>query len=163
MVAMLRILTLALTLALPIPALAQTVAFGGIKGDSSAPVEITADQLEVNQDTGQATFTGDVLVIQGDMRLNASVLKVDYGSGDASQVQTITASGSVVLVSPSEAAESDAAVYDVPNGNLVMTGNVLLTQGQNVMSGQKLTVDMDTGKGQMDGRVRTILQPGGSK
>ena len=43
----------------------------------------------------------------------------------------------------------------------VITGDVLLTQGDNVMSGQKLTVDLKTGMGHMDGRVRTVLQPEG--
>jgi len=50
----------------------------------------------------------------------------------------------------------------VTTGRLVMTGDVLLTQGASVMSGQKLDVDLKTGVGRMDGRVRTILQPGGN-
>lgn len=44
-----------------------------------------------------------------------------------------------------------------------MTGDVLLTQGESVMSGQKLSVNLRSGTGQMDGRVRTILQPGTQK
>lgn len=54
------------------------------------------------------------------------------------------------------------AVYTIASGQIVLTGDVLLTQGQNVMSGQKLTVDLKTGTGAMDGRMRTILQPGGN-
>ena len=45
-----------------LPAAAQTVAFGGIKADTSAPVEVTADSLRVDQSTGQATFAGNVLI-----------------------------------------------------------------------------------------------------
>ena len=65
--------------------------------------------------------------------------------------------------SPTEAAEAEEAVYDVKAGTVVMTGNVLLTQGDNVMSGNKLNVDLSTGAGTMDGRVRTLLKPAGSK
>ena len=56
--------------------------------------------------------------------------------------------------------EAREAVYDVAAGTVEMTGDVLLTQAENVLSGQRLTVDLRTGTGQMDGRVRTILQPG---
>lgn len=146
---------------LPTMAAALQVAFGGIKGDTTAPVEVTADSLSVNQTDGSATFTGNVLIAQGEMRLQAATVRVEYGTEDRSKINRLHASGGVTLVSATEAAEAREAVYDVTTGQVVLTGDVLLTQGANVMSGQKLTVDLKTGTGQMDGRVRTILQPGG--
>ena len=148
---------------LPGPVLAQQIALGGIRADAKAPVEVTADSLAVNQTDGTATFTGNVLVVQGGMRLKAAVVSVEYDPKDRSKINRMHATGGVTLVSPTEAAEAKEAVYDVAASNVVMTGDVLLTQGQNVMSGQKLTVDLKTGTGQMDGRVRTILQPEAKK
>ena len=55
-----------------LPASAQSVAFGGMQADISAPVELAADNLTVNQSTGQAEFTGNVLIGQGEMKLGGS-------------------------------------------------------------------------------------------
>ena len=58
-------------------------------------------------------------------------------------------------------AEQLAATYDVESGDVVLTGNVLLTQGGNVLAGEKVTVDLATGTANASGRVRSVLQPGG--
>ena len=147
---------------LALPAAAQSIAFGGIKGDTRAPVEVTADSLAVDQGNGTAVFSGNVLIGQANMRLQAAKVTVEYGNAEQSKINRLIATGGVTLVSASEAAEAREAVYDVVKGNVVLTGDVLLTQGKNVMAGQKLSVDLATGTGQMDGRVRTILTPGGN-
>ena len=67
---MLRPLLTALILAAS-PALAQNVTFGGMRADISAPVEVAADNLSVNQADGSAVFTGNVVIGQGEMRLSA--------------------------------------------------------------------------------------------
>lgn len=147
--------------ALPPRAEAQsaTVSFGGLKSDTSQPVEVTSDQLAVNQTDGTAIFTGNVVVVQGDMRLAAENVRVEYAKDDKTKVERITATGGVTLVSATEAAEGKEAVYTVANGEVVMTGDVLLTQNGGTIAGQKLIVDLDTGTGRMDGRVKTVLQP----
>lgn len=143
----------------PLPAAAQQIAFAGLKGDTKAPVEVTADSLAVNQTDGTAVFTGNVLIVQGQMRLSAAEVTVEYGE-DRSKIAKLHATGGVTMVSASEAAEAKEALYSVEAGTVVLSGDVLLTQGQNVLSGQKLSVDLATGTGQMEGRVRTVLQPG---
>lgn len=147
--------------ALPPKAEAQgaTVSFGGLKSDTSQPVEVTSDELAVNQTDGTAVFTGNVVVIQGDMRLAAESVRVEYARDDKTKVERIIASGGVTLVSATEAAEGKEAVYTVGTGEVVMTGDVLLTQNGGTIAGQKLVVDLDTGTGRMDGRVKTVLQP----
>lgn len=155
------ILPAAMLIALIVPAsaaLAQQIAFGGIRGDSTAPVEITADNLTVDQSTGIATFSGNVLIGQGDMRLSAGQVLVEYGETN-SDISELRASGGVTLVSATEAAEAREAVYTLGTSTIVLTGDVLLTQGKNVMAGQSLTVNLTTGTGTMAGRVRTVLQP----
>ncbi len=138
-----------------------SVAFGGIRADTGLPVEVTADQLSVNQTEGTAVFSGNVLVGQGEMRLSAAEVLVEYGTEDQSRIERLHAKGGVTLVSGAEAAESEEAVYTIDSGEVVMTGNVLLVQGGNTISGQKLVVDLATGTGRMEGRVKTVLQPGG--
>ena len=145
------------------PALGQgQIAFGGIRADTSKPVEVTADSLTVNQSDGTAVFSGNVLVAQGEMRLSAGEVRVEYAEGDTRKIERLLATGGVTLVSGPDAAEAKEAVYTIDSGSVVMTGNVLLTQGPNVLSGQKLTVDLRTGTGSMEGRVKTVLQPGGN-
>ncbi|MBN2739696.1 MAG: lipopolysaccharide transport periplasmic protein LptA [Rhodobacteraceae bacterium] len=154
------VLSLSAILLIPAIAQAQQVTFGGMRADTKAPVEVTADQLNVNQQSGKAVFSGNVLVGQGTMRLKAAQVEVQYAQNDRTKISQLVATGGVTLASETEAAEAQQAVYDVPAGTLVLSGNVLLTQGDNVMSGNRLNVDLRTGTGQMDGRVRTILKPG---
>lgn len=156
---MLRPLLIALAL-LAAPASAQNVTFGGMKADVSAPVEVASDNLTVNQTDGSALFEGNVVIGQGDMRLSADQVMVQYAEGGQNRIQSLTATGNVTLVSGADAAEAQKAVYDVEGGNVVLTGDVLLSQGQNVLSGDTVTVDLATGAAQVNGRVRSVLQPG---
>jgi lipopolysaccharide export system protein LptA len=48
----------------------------------------------------------------------------------------------------------------VAAGTIAMDGNVLLTQGPNALSSQTLNIDLNTGTGQLEGRVQTIFVPG---
>lgn len=154
---------MALALSAPDGARAQgaEVAFGGLRADTSLPVEVTADTLSVSQTDGTAVFAGNVVVTQGDMRLSAERVEVAYGSEDRSRIERLHASGQVTLVSGKDAAEAADAVYTIATGAVEMTGNVLLTQGANTIAGQKLVVDLASGTGRMEGRVTTVLQPGG--
>ena len=157
-----RVTSLVLTISMLAvwPAVAQTVAFGGMKADTSAPVELSADNLSVNQTTGKAEFTGNVLIGQGQMRLSADRVTVTYAQGNQSRISALHAEGNVTMVSGEDAAEARAADYDVESGNVILTGDVLLTQGGNVLAGEKVTVDLETGTANASGRVRSVLQPG---
>jgi lipopolysaccharide export system protein LptA len=159
---LLRLAILALLLALPAPSLAQgaKVAFGGLRQDTSLPVEITADTLEVDQASGQATFSGNVLVGQGEMRLSAARIKVEYEEGGQG-IRRLHATGGVTIANASDAAEAAEAVYTIASGNVVMTGDVLLTQGPNAISGERLVLNLADGTGVMEGRVKTTFTPGG--
>jgi lipopolysaccharide export system protein LptA len=64
----------------------------------------------------------------------------------------------VTLVSGPDAAEAERADYNVDDGEVVMQGNVLLTQGNSALTSERMTVDLEGGTAQMDGRVRTILR-----
>jgi lipopolysaccharide export system protein LptA len=141
-----------------LPAQGQGIAFGPFRQDPEEPVEVTSDRLEVDETGGVATFIGDVIVVQGTMRLSAPRVRVEYTSGDDGRIETMHATGGVTMLSGEETAEGQDAVYEVDAGKITMTGDVIVTQGQNVLAGERLYVDLDTGTGTMEGRVRTIFR-----
>lgn len=94
------------------PALAQSTGFGSAQ-DTKQPVEVTAQQLSVDQKTGKATFSGKVVIVQGQMRLAADRVTVSYAQGDQSRISALRAEGNVTMVSGEDAAEARAADYDV--------------------------------------------------
>lgn len=149
---------LALTLCVG-AAMAQNVGFGN-RADPKAPVQVTADNLSVDQKTGLATFSGKVVIGQGDMRLAADRVVVTYAQGDQRRISAMQASGNVTLVNGPDAAEAKAADYNVESGKVVLTGDVVLTQGQSILSGERVDVDIATGTANVAGRVRSVLQPG---
>lgn len=156
---MLRPILIALSLAAG-PVAAQNVAFGGMRADTSAPVEVAADHLAVDQGDGSAVFTGNVVIGQGEMRLSAERVTVAYAEGGQSRIRSLHAAGKVTLVSGADAAEAADAVYDVESGHVTLSGDVVLTQGANVLIGDRMVVDLASGTAQVDGRVRSVLQPG---
>ena len=147
-------------LMLATPAFAQTnINLGGITTDPGAPVEVAADSLSVDQDTGTAIFDGNVVIGQGELRIAAARAQVVYDatSGD---IASFEATGGVTFANGTEAAEAQSATYDLQNGNLVLVGEVLLTQGASALSADRMTIDVATGNAQMEGRVRTVFQQG---
>lgn len=159
----LRLLLAALMLALAtFQSMAQgtSVAFGTIAQDTSLPVEVSSDELSVDQQTGTAVFTGNVVIGQGDMRLSAQRVLIVYRDG-AEGIAAMEATGGVTLVSGEDAAEAQRADYSIDEGTIVMRGNVLLAQGASALSADVMTIRLRDGTAQMSGNVRTRLQTGG--
>ncbi len=139
---------------------AQTnVAIGGLSADPTAPVEVTADNLTVDQASGAATFEGNVVIGQGALKISAATVEVFYdeASGD---IARMVAGGGVTFVTATEAAESQDAVYDLSGGTLTLTGDVLLTQGASAISAQSMVVDLAGNTARLEGGVRTVLNRG---
>ena len=127
----------------------------GLQQNSDLPIEITADSLEVLQNQKVATFTGNVDAVQGDMVLSADRLRVYYGGDDQNatpgpagtgSIRRIEAEGNVLMSSPRETAQGDAGVYDVVSSQVALDGAVVLTRGDNVIRGQRLEVDLASGR-----------------
>jgi len=147
--------------------------FGGFKHDSKAPIEITADSLEVRQAEHLAVFAGEVVAGQGTLRLTADRVEVTYagqdGGGDAStgKIQKMRAEGNVFLSNGSETAQGAWAEYDVAGGMMRMGGSVVLTQGDNAISGNSLVIDLNAGTGRVEsaggGRVKSVFAPSSGK
>ncbi|NNF24274.1 MAG: lipopolysaccharide transport periplasmic protein LptA [Rhodobacteraceae bacterium] len=136
------------------------VSLGALTHDTSQPVEVSADSLEVDQESGTAVFSGNVLVVQGDMKLSAGSVRVTYASGDDGGIAELIALGGVTFVTETEAAEGREVVYNVDDGTLSFSGDVLLTQGPNALSGDRMRINLVDGTAVVEGRVRTVFQAG---
>jgi len=157
----LRSFAFALVLSATAATAQQKIAFGDLNQDTTLPVEVQADQLTVNNADGSAVFSGNVVVTQGEMKLAAGEVRVIYGT-DQKNIETLIASGGVIVKNLGDAAEAAEAVYTIDSGVIMLSGDVLLTQGGSAMAGQKLTINLKDGTGVMEGRVTTTFVPGGN-
>ena len=177
---------LAAALIVSTSAAAQTPSlFPGAQGQKQdQPVQIDAKSLQVQDKKKTATFTGNVKVVQGDTTMTCRTLEVFYGqelgiaSSDTPVVKTnttatavpnaqnirlIRATGDVLVVSKDQNATGDTGIYDLKAKTITLTGNVVLSQGKNVIHGEKLIVDTVTGNAHVEGAtqtgVRAIIVP----
>ena len=156
------------------PANAQTQqlskSLAGFATDPNAPIRIEAAKLRVDDNTKKATFTGNVVAAQGDFVMRSSKLVVSYsgeagGQNSQSEVTRLNATGKVLITSTdARTAKGEKADFDVRKQIVVLTGNVVLTQGKNVMKGEKLLVDLKSGLStfeasteQKPGRIQVLL------
>ena len=117
--------------------------------DANAPINISADKFVADTGAKTGTWTGNVIVLQSDMRMRANSVRLDV-TGKDNKPDKIFAAGNVVVDSPnSGTATGDNGVYDVIRHTVTMTGRVVLTKDKNVMRGSVLTVNLDTGKAQL--------------
>ena len=152
---------LALSFAGMASAQGTNVSFGGLKADTSLPVEVTAENLSVNQADGTAVFSGDVLVKQGEMRLQAAEIRVQYDA-TGKGIDKLFATGGVLIVNATDAAEAAEAIYTIASGEVLMSGGVLMTQGQTAIKGDRLSINLKSGTGRIEGGVTTTFMPGGN-
>lgn len=149
-----------------LPVLAQ------FEDSSEAPIEITADTMEWLNDERIAIARGNADAVQGSYTLSAHVLTAHMAetspedSNAPSRIRRIDAEGNVILTTPKETARGGTGTYDLEKKTAVLVGAVVLTQGDNVLHGQKLVMDLTTGRSRLegtssesDGRVRAIFSP----
>lgn len=157
------------------PAFAQstTSKMNGLKLSKDKPIQIESDTLEIHDQDKQALFDGNVKVVQGPMTLNSDHMVVFYkgsGSGVTSgqgDIDRIEVKGKVYVFSGTQTARGDQGAFDMASQFLTLTGKqVVLTDGPNVFTGCKLTVQMKTGLAKLDncgGRVKISIDPKSNK
>ena len=150
---------LRICLALAALPVAAQVNFNASTQDTSVPLEVSSDSLRMDERANTAIFTGNVVIAQDSMKMTAAEITVFYSEGQ-DDIERIVATGGVTLVTPREAAEGSRAVYRPIAQDIVMTGNVLLTQGSGSIAGERLEYDLKTGRGTVSGGVKTILGGG---
>ena len=156
-----------LMLMLASPVAAQTSALA--KHDVDAPITVDADRLDARDADSQALLTGSVRITQGTMTLNADQVKLFYTrtGGKDPQINRLDAQNHVVLTSPSERATGRYGIYDVAQRQITLVGDVVLTRGESVLRGQRLSIDLDSGRSTLDGAgsggSKTVPATGGGR
>lgn len=160
---------------------------------TSGPIDISANELELVDAQHLAIWRGDVDAIQGQDRLRSDVLNVYFtgkpsdgaqGSGagqspngaqtsnaaapgrDWGKVDHMVAEGHVFFVTPTQTARGDHGVYDLASDTVTVTGDVIVVQGQSVIHGEKLFIEVKSGHATMvpagppsPQRVRGVFYP----
>jgi len=127
--------------------------------DNNAPINISSDSFRADLNAKSLTYTGNVVVVQGDTKLRANLVHVDTVNGKADK---ITASGNVVVDSPaSGTATGDNGVYSVGPRTVVMTGHVVLKKGKDVIQGSQLTLNLATGQMTIPAGTKSTQNPSG--
>lgn len=159
----LAVATLSATTALAQQRQSSTSALKGHNSD--APIDLTADRLEVQDRADRAIFAGNVHVKQDQLTLDTQRLTVAYSGGQGNdggvQIRRLDAAGGVVVRSPSETARGDFGIYDLDRKLITLIGNVQLNREQNRVSGARLVIDLDSGRAVIDGGPPGVNQSGG--
>src|SRR4051794_5334100 len=152
-------------------------AMQGLQLNRDQPVKIESDTLEVRDKSQQATFSGKVKLTQGDTVLQCQALVIFYEDGSAApaqkkgaakpaqkgagvggggqQIKRAEAKGDVLVTQKDQTAKGDNGVFDVKTNSITLTGNVVVTQGANVLRGDRMVVVSRTGdRGLNPGRAR---------
>ncbi len=166
-------------------------ALQGFSQNRDQPVHIEAATLVVKDKEKVATFSGDVKVVQGDTTMKSKSLVVFYegdvegdkagaaakppaktmqaatpGPGGEQKIKRLEAHGNVVVIQKDQTATGELGIFDMKTNTVTMTNNVIMTQGQNVLRGEKLIVDLTTGVSRVEsgkngqGRVQGLFLPG---
>ena len=156
-------------------------ALQGFSQNRDQPVHIEAATLEVRDKDKVATFSGDVKVKQGDTGLRCKSLVVFYegndadgktlqaaspGPGGQQKIKRLEARGGVVVTQKEQTATGETGIFDMKTNTVTLNGNVVMTQGQNVLRGDRLVVDLTSGVSRVEsgkngqGRVQGLFQPG---
>jgi lipopolysaccharide export system protein LptA len=157
-------------------------ALQGFSQNRDQPVQIEAATLEVRDKDKVATFSGDVHVTQGDTNLRCKSLVVFYeqdeasadksktlkaaspGPGGQQRIKRLEARGGVVVTQKEQTATGETGVFDMKTNIVTLNGKVVMTQGQNVLRGDRLVVNLTSGvsrveSGKGGGRVQGLFQP----
>lgn len=138
------------------PVLAQEVS--SLKNhDIDQSIEIEADSFEIHQKNDLVIYKGNVVIVQGDLKMVSNEVTAHYDPATGSLNPTIAridAMGEVKITSPSESAEGNWGVYDVKGRMITMGGNILLKRGENIIIGERLELDLDSGIIKIDGETR---------
>lgn len=146
---------------------------------SSAPVDISADEQETISSQCKTIFRGAVEVLQETSRLRAAKMTLynqkkagGGGSGNnCGNVDRVEAEGEVFYVTPKQVVRGDRANYDYASNTIVVTGNVVAVQGQDVARGDRMVVNTKTNDVRMESsvkgagkknRVRAVVYPSSS-
>ncbi len=116
--------------------------------NADEPIAVNADSFSADLQGETGTYSGNVLVVQGAIRLRADEVIVAAPDGRATRME---ARGGIVIESPSGTATGSLAIYDISTQTVRLTGNVVLTNDANVMRGNVLEIRIADGRATLSG------------
>lgn len=156
------ILSAGLAALVGIAGLARSEPVSALKGhNSNAPVDVSADRIEVQDRADRAMFSGNVQVRQQELTLQAQRLTVAYSNGRGIQIQRLDAAGGVIVRSPSETARGAFGVYDLERKLITLIGGVQLSRADSQINGSRLVIDLTSGRAVVDGGPAGVGGSGG--
>jgi lipopolysaccharide export system protein LptA len=114
-------------------------------------VDIEADKLDIYRDKQEAVFYQNVKAKKGDMTLTCQKLQMIYNA-TTEKVDQLIASEEVLITWQEKQATCDQANYILAEEKIFLTGNVIITRGEEKMSAQAVTIDMKTGSQVAEGK-----------
>jgi lipopolysaccharide export system protein LptA len=127
-----------------------------------APIDITSDTVEANQKQNNVTFKGNVVAKQEDITLYANTLVIYYDP-ENKKLKEIVAMGNVKVVQLERRATSQKATFHQDENKVVLAGEAVVREGENVIRGEKITFYVDDERSVVEGgkgsRVNTRITP----
>jgi lipopolysaccharide export system protein LptA len=119
--------------------------------NTRAPVDFSADRIEVQDRADRVVVSGNVQVTQAGMTMTAQRLTVAYHNTNGIEIDRLDASGGVTVTRGNERAKGSVAIYDLNRRLITLIGNVELNQGGNRLTGNRLLIDLASGRSTVDG------------
>ncbi len=119
--------------------------------DTTAPVDFSADRIEVQDRADRVVVSGNVQVSQAGLTMTAQRLTVAYHNAGGVEIDRLDASGGVVVTRGDERASGSVAIYDLGRKIITLIGGVQLSQGSNRLTGSRLVIDLASGRSTVDG------------
>jgi lipopolysaccharide export system protein LptA len=155
-----HILDSAFILLLLLPSLA--LAAPEIPSKKRGPVQVSADRLEVNDQTQVLVFSGNAVAIQDDVTINGDRLTVKY-TGEKREIEQVQAEGAVRIVQGTRVATGTKAILYHLEERIVLTGSPKVVDGDNFVQGQEITIYLNDQRsvvtGGTGGRVKALFAP----
>jgi lipopolysaccharide export system protein LptA len=138
-----------------------------ISKQSDEPIEITSKRMEAFNEKKLVVFSGNAIATQGNKVLKADLLRLYYKeesgkknkigtieTGSAGDLEKIEAKGNVSLTQGERIATGDEAVYFRDGNKVIMTGNAMLKEGKNIIKGDRVIVFLNENRGVVESNTQ---------
>ncbi|MGD0274906.1 MAG: LptA/OstA family protein [Syntrophales bacterium] len=143
----------------------------GVRLEKSGPIQIVSDRLEAFQDEKKVVFSGHTVATQTDKVIKADKITLFYRKDSkestprktaessnvysSGELERIEATGNVIITQGVRIVTGDEAVFFQDAQKIVMTGNAMLKEDKNIIRGERVLVYLNENRG--------VVESGGKK